>query len=130
MEPVSEKIKIHTFTIALASEDVLVLATDEHDEYHRPRDNQYPVNLFYVDRVNSAEWKIISAGRQAFLGQHNVVQVHPFLRLQLRTPFKTVKNHKGQCALFVVEITHGYRLHFLDFVKTRLPHIYAKLSLD
>jgi len=126
----TSKISTHSFTIALTKGDVLVLATDEHDEHHTQRSAMYPVSLFYVDEVKPNQWKVIVAGRQHFLGTAAPIKIHPFLTLSLVTPSVQVKNHKGVCHLFRVNVTHGYKLHFLDFVKNKLPEIYSQLHIN
>jgi hypothetical protein len=120
----------HTFSIALAPGDVLVLATDEHDEYHLQRDKLYPVSLFYMDAITDSSWRVVTTGRKIILGQTDVVQVHPFLSLAIKQPLKIVHTAKGKCTVFRAEVTHGYRLHFIDYVQRKLPDIYRQLHLD
>jgi hypothetical protein len=121
----------HRFQIALTEGDALVLATDTHDENDNVRAKLYPVSLFYFDSINhdTGKWLMDSSGGKSFHGSAEPVALHDFVRITLTQPMIVVKKPKGYCTMFTVEIAHGYRIHFLDFVKNRLPAIYQQLLL-
>jgi len=120
----------HKLQMALAPGDVIVLATNYTDENNKRRKTLYPVDLIYVDsidhRANKITWRMrtddCNAGENLFS--------HDLLDIYITQPVKTVCNHKGVCTLFTIEIEHGYRVHFLDFVKNRLPEIYVQLNIS
>ena len=124
----------HRLTMALTKGDILVFVTEAHDEQHRPREFVYPLRLFYVENIEYEphfHYTLINKAGTKFTGDHrNPLQLHLHLSIQPVFPLEVVRKPRGFCSLFIVEITHGYRLHYLDFVKNRLPEIYQQLNLS
>lgn len=129
---VALKPRTHRFQIALTEGDTLVLTTDLHDENDVERDRLRPVSLFYLNSLNYdlGTWSIAAPGGLAIQGGNRPVALHSLLKVHLSTPMVVVKKAKGYCTMFTMEVDHGYRVHFLDFVKNRLPDVYRQLNLS
>jgi hypothetical protein len=129
----NNKIFKHHFYMALKPGDVLVLATDFNDEQNKVRPTLSPIEMFYVEdiRLGSApSWEMSSTASQSIKGSISEERIHPVLWAGLRTPLKVIQRDRGNCTLFKMAVGHGYRLHYLDYVKTKLPSIYSQLLLS
>lgn len=129
---VPSKPRKHRFQIALTEGDTLVLTTDLHDEDDLERKVLRPISLFCLDSLDydGGEWAVLAPGGVFVRGKSRPVALHSLMKMHLSTPMVVVKKPKGFCALFTVEVDHGYRVHFLDFVKNRLPDVYRQLNLS
>lgn len=126
--PVPIQSKLHRVQMALAAGDILVLATHHTDEIDKPRTSMYPIALLYIEEIN------ISASRVTYsLATDHLINQKTTEKsacLQLTKPLKFVTNHKGTCTLFTIDVAHGYRVHYLDFVKNKMPKLYRQLYLN
>ena len=122
----------HGLTMALIEGDILVLVAEAHDEYHARREPPHPVEVYIVEEIKyqpGFKFVIRSTLNKIIQGGKQPVELHKNLLIKPLHPLTVVRKPKGFCTLFELEITHGYRVHYIEYVKHKLPHIYSQLRL-
>jgi len=117
--------------MALKPGDVLVLTTDtSYGSVVMDDPDAYPVALFYIETIEHNPrftWSMVATGR-IIKGDGSDCQLHEFLYLEANPFPKILHKKRGLCTSFTFDVRHGYRLHFLNFVRNRLPQIYQKIN--
>jgi hypothetical protein len=117
----------HVLKMALAVGDILVLATNYNDEYGYKRREMFPLIMYEVVKIEHTANKVHWIFEPTYYLDSKVATLATF---SVSQPVRTIRNRKGLCTLFTIEVQHGYRIHYLDFVKNRLPEIYKQLRIS
>ena len=122
----------HGTTLTLASGDILVVTTDylSHESCEPTFKDLIRIDFMVNELVEPFVWQVTTPDLSFIAQQDNyyrtgLIQITPF------SPFQTF-NHpkKGPCVKFFARITHGYRLHFLNYVERKIPQVFHHIAAD
>ena len=123
----------HGTTMAFTTGDLFVLTTAEWDENHEYRDFTYPVAVFCMERISHREpfsYSIRYEDNRIVTAGNDLIALNKYLSIRPVQPLTQVSKYKGISTLFLLEVAHGYRVHYLDYVQKKLPEIYNQLNFS
>lgn len=98
----------HKVRFALQPDDILALV--HFDE---------PVCLLHVEDY----WHIGKDGQYLFHNDNHAIGV-------VHNTREEVDKHRGRCTVFRFQLQHGYRIHYLSYLKDMRPELYARFHLS
>lgn len=119
----------HETVLSLASGDVLVVTTDYNTHYSLDASLELLFKVEY-NKVNGFHWSVETSeyqlsGNSDMVFRTRIIQLTPCL------PIDSYRHiEKGICTKFHARITHGYRIHFLDYVERKIPQVAEQIAAD
>lgn len=122
--PSSKVTQFHPVQLAITDGDVMVLATHNFEEPNLSK----PLGVFTFEQSSDQSWSLVDTNGTRFGLSHNLTKVGHEFTLSMVYPVTEFTQRKGICTLFQAHIRNGYRLHYIDFVRNRLPGLYQQVS--
>lgn len=120
----------HETVLSLASGDVLVVTTDYNTHASHDASMELLLKVAYSSNIDGFRWQIFTPEYEVS-GQDDMVFKTSLIRLTPCLPLESYQHsEKGLCTKFHARITHGYRVHFLDYVKRKIPQVAQQIEED